>query len=158
MLSINNLSLRYGNRDLFYSVNLSFTGRERVGLVGRNGSGKSTILKIIAGQITPDAGSVNRSTNLTIGFLHQDLEIPEDKTIIDIVLSAKAEIKQLEHRIEELNVEIGQREDYESSEYSSILEELAHSTEHFHLMGGHSLRADGERILSGLGFKPEDME
>lgn len=157
MISVTNLTVQYGNRVLFDNVNFKIDVRDRIGLVGRNGAGKSTLLKIIAGYQQGDEGSVTIPKSSTLGFLHQDLELPKGKTVIDEALTAFAEAKKLEKRIDDITVELGVRTDYESEGYYDLLTELAEATDRFQILGGQKAEAEAERILSGLGFKSSDM-
>ena len=157
MISVTNLTVQYGNRILFDNVNFKIDVRDRIGLVGRNGAGKSTLLKIIAGFQTGDEGTVTIPNNSTLGFLHQDLQLPKGKTVIEEALTAFEEAKKIEQKIEKINTELGERTDYESDSYLELVTSLAEATDRFQLLGGNKAEAEAERILSGLGFKPEDM-
>lgn len=157
MISVTNLTVQYGNRILFDNVNFKVDVRDRIGLVGRNGAGKSTLLKIIAGFQSGDEGTVRIPNNATLGFLHQDLQLPKGKTVIEEALTAFAEAKKIEKRIEQINIELGERTDYESDSYLQLVTDLADATDRFQLLGGNKAEAEAERILSGLGFKSSDM-
>ena len=157
MISVTNLTVQYGDRILFDNVNFKIDVRDRIGLVGRNGAGKSTLLKIIAGFQSGDEGAVTIPNNATLGFLHQDLQLPKGKTVIEEALTAFEEAKKIEQKIEKINVELGERTDYESESYLELVTSLADATDRFQLLGGNKAEAEAERILSGLGFKPEDM-
>ncbi len=159
MISVNNVTVAYGERFLFDSANLSITDRDRVGLVGRNGAGKSTMMKIIAGQVNPNGGgNVARPNGTTIGYLHQDMATPKGKTVINETMTAFEEVKKLESRVEELNIELTERTDYESDSYMDLIHEVTEATERFHLLGGETAQADAEKILRGLGFKSRDFD
>lgn len=159
MISVSNVSVFYGERALFDGVNLVIGERDRVGLTGRNGAGKSTMMKIIAGQVNPNGGgNVTRPNGTTIGYLHQDMATPKGKTVINEALTAFDEVKELEERIEQLNHELTERTDYESDSYMDLIHEVSDATERFHILGGDTAQADAERILRGLGFKQRDME
>ncbi len=158
MITISDVFLKYGDRILLDQVSIAIKERERVGLVGRNGAGKSTLLKIIAGEQSPDGGKIARPNGSTLGFLHQELDLPVGRTVLAEALTAFEEAKRIETRIEEINVELGKRTDYESDSYSDILQELADANERFSLLGGHTMQSDAERVLKGLGFKDSDME
>ena len=157
MISVTNLTVQYGNRILFDNVNFKVDVRDRIGLVGRNGAGKSTLLKIIAGFQSGDEGTVTIPNNATLGFLHQDLQLPKGKTVLEEALTAFAEAKKIEKRIEQINIELGERTDYESDSYLQLVTDLADATDRFQLLGGNKAEAEAERILSGLGFKSSDM-
>lgn len=157
MISVTNIFVKYGDRVLLDSVSFVIGTRDRVGLVGRNGAGKSTMLKIIAGAVSPHDGSIVRPNQSSIGFLHQDMILPKGKTVIAETMTAFDRIKLLEKRIDEINDELQVRTDYESESYSDLLVELSESTEQFQMLGGTTMQAEAEKILSGLGFKPSDM-
>ncbi len=158
MLTISDVYIKYGLRVLLNKVNVTIKNGEKIGLVGRNGAGKSTLLKVIAGDMTPDEGKVSRPNGTTLGFLHQELDLPLGKTVMEETLTAFKEVKEIEQRIEDINVELGERTDYESDAYSELLQELSDKNDRFTLLGGHTMLADVERILKGLGFKPTDMD
>ncbi len=157
MLTIQNVQVKYGFRALLDNVSLTVKDRDRIGLVGRNGAGKSTLLKIIASDQVPDSGQVARPNGTTLGFLHQELELPSGKTVMQEALTAFKEVKELEAKIEEMNVEMSERTDYESDGYSKLLQDFSDANERVQLLGGASMEADAERILKGLGFKDGDM-
>ena len=158
MISVINVNVNFGERDLLDNVSFTIGERDRVGLVGRNGAGKSTLMKIIAGYVTPNGGgSIAKANEATIGFLHQDMTLPKGKTVMQEALTAFNEVKALEKRIDELNHELGERTDYETDSYMDLIHEVSDASERFHLLGGETAQADAERILKGLGFKSTDM-
>lgn len=157
MLTLSDISLKYGERVLFDRVNLVISERDKVGLVGRNGAGKSTLLKIIANSISPDEGTVARPSESSLGFLHQEIELPRGRMVLEETMTAFEEIQRLENRLEELTAEIGSRTDYESEAYHKLLEELDSVNHRLHILGGSSTEADIEKVLKGLGFKDGDM-
>jgi len=158
MITVSNIFIKYSDRILLDNVSFVIGERERIGLVGKNGTGKSTILKIIAKYQNPDSGTVTYPSVYTLGFLHQELELPHGKTVIAEALTAFDDIKKLEKRIEEINEEIAQRTDYESDSYSKLLEEFSDANERFGIFGGYNMESEAEQVLRGLGFKPTDME
>lgn len=158
MLNITNVYVQYGDRILLNRINLTISERDKVGLVGRNGAGKSTLLKIIAGEMSPHEGKVVRPNGSSLGFLHQEMDIPKGRTVLEEAMTAFAEAKDLETRIAELQVEVETRTDYESQEYMDLLEEFAHVNDRFHYLGGESVQGDAERVLKGLGFKQKDLD
>ncbi|MFK7771532.1 MAG: ABC-F family ATP-binding cassette domain-containing protein [Saprospiraceae bacterium] len=157
MISANNIYIKYGDRVLLDKINLVIGEKDKVGLVGRNGSGKSTIMKVIASYINPDSGEVIIPGGKTIGYLHQDMDLPKGKTVMEEALTAFDEVKKLEKRLVELNEEVATRTDYESESYSNLLNELSETGDRFHILGGESMEADAEKVLKGLGFKSSDM-
>lgn len=149
--------MQYGDRILLDHVSLVIMPGEKVGLVGRNGAGKSTFLKIIAGHISPQRGNVSRPTDSTLGFLYQEMNIPKGKTVMQETLVAFDSLKALEAKIDEMTKELELRTDYESEEYATFLDNFAELNDRFQIMGGESLEAQAERVLKGLGFKQKDF-
>ncbi|MAT56005.1 MAG: glycosyl transferase family 2 [Saprospirales bacterium] len=158
MLSVSDIYLQYGERILFDNISFSVGERERIGLVGRNGAGKSTLLKIIAGVISPDAGKVSRPGNSTLGFLHQEMNLPKGKTVIEEAMTAFEEARELEKRLENIHKEVAERTDYESEGYSKLLTDMADLEHRFHILGGHQMQPTAEKVLKGLGFEDKDFE
>lgn len=157
MIAATNIYVHFGERVLLDNVSVVIGTRDRVGLVGRNGAGKSTMLKIISGQMNPDGGQISRPNGSTLGYLHQDMSLPKGKTVLNETLSALEEIRMLEKKIALLDREIAERTDYETQSYLDLLHDHSELSEHFHLLGGHQLNAEAERVLKGLGFKTTDM-
>lgn len=157
MLSVSGIYQQYGDRVLFDRVSFVIMPRDKVGLVGRNGAGKSTVLKIIAGDQGSDEGHVTRPSGTTLGFLHQEMDLPTGRTVMEETLTAFAHIQAMEERLAELNREIETRTDYESDGYAKMLEEFTSLTERFALVGGITMEAEAERVLKGLGFEQKDF-
>jgi ATP-binding cassette, subfamily F, member 3 len=157
MLTLSNIYIQYGDRILLDRINLVIKPGERVGLVGRNGAGKSTILKIIAGEMSPQEGDVVTPSNFSIGYLHQDMLMPKGRSVLEETMSAFDEVLALDKKLHHIQEQLSIREDYESDEYSHLIIELSETTERLARLGGDTMQADTERILGGLGFKPTDM-
>ena len=158
MLTVTQLGVHFGDRTLFEGLNLFIGKRERIGLVGRNGAGKSTLMHILAGINVPSEGTVSYPNDYMIGYLPQEMDHNELSTVFDESASAFAEIKKLEERIVEITNEISTRLDYESNEYSRLIDELTESNQRLDIIGAGNLEEKIQRILQGLGFKPEDLE
>ncbi len=158
MITASNIYLQYGGRILFNNINVVIGERDKVGLVGRNGAGKSTFLKIIAGDVNPDEGSVTRPSNTTLGFLHQEMNLPKGKTVMEETLTAFDELKRLEKRIAEMQREMETRTDYESESYMKFLEEFSTANDRFQVLGGENMEGQAEKVLKGLGFKQTDFD
>lgn len=158
MLSATGIYQQYGDRVLFNHASFVIMARDKVGLVGRNGAGKSTMLKIIAGDMGCDEGTIVRPTGSTLGFLHQEMDLPTGRTVMEETLTAFAHIQALEDRLEELNKEMEVRTDYTSDSYANMLEEFTNVTERFALVGGITMEAEAEKFLKGLGFKQDDFD
>ena len=124
---------------------------------GENGAGKSTMLKILARDIAPDTGSIATEKEVKIGFLRQDIDFEQGRTVLEEAYEAFTDIKIVEKKLEEINHQLVTRTDYESEEYSQIIEDLADYTHRFDLLGGYNYVGDTEKILLGLGFKREDF-
>jgi ATP-binding cassette, subfamily F, member 3 len=155
MLNIHNLSVSFGGTYLFEEVTFRMGAGDRVGLVGKNGAGKSTMLKILAGDFKPDSGSISTAKEVQIGFLRQDIDFEEGRTVLEEAYQAFTEIQEVEKKLENVNHQLVTRTDYESDEYSLIIEELSDLTHRFDLLGGYNYVGDTEKILLGLGFKRE---
>ena len=155
MLNIHNLSVSFGGTYLFEEVTFRMGAGDRVGLVGKNGAGKSTMLKILAKDIAPDSGSIATEKEVRIGFLRQDIDFEQGRTVLEEAYQAFTEIKEVERKLEEINHQLVTRTDYESEAYSQIIEDLSEYTHRFELLGGYNYVGDTEKILLGLGFKRE---
>jgi ATP-binding cassette subfamily F protein 3 len=157
MISLTDIYLQYGDKILFDNQSLVIGNKDKVGLVGRNGAGKSTLLKIISKSISPDNGSVTRPSESTLAYLHQDMEIPKGKTVMDEAMSAFDEALKIESEMDDINHSLETRTDYESKEYLDILDRLADLSTKLDLLGGDSLKAEAEKVLKGLGFEQKDL-
>ena len=155
MLNIHNLSVSFGGTYLFEEVTFRMGAGDRVGLVGKNGAGKSTMLKILSKDLAPDSGSIATEKEVRIGFLRQDIDFEQGRTVLEEAYQAFTDIKEVEKKLEEVNHQLVTRTDYESEEYSQIIEELSDLTHRFELLGGYNYVGDTEKILLGLGFKRE---
>ncbi|HOZ74896.1 MAG TPA: ABC-F family ATP-binding cassette domain-containing protein [Flavobacterium sp.] len=153
MLNIHNLSVSFGGTYLFEEVTFRMGAGDRIGLVGKNGAGKSTMLKILAKDFAPDSGSIAAEKEIRIGFLRQDIDFEQGRTVLEEAYQAFAEIKAVEKKLEEINHQLVTRTDYESEAYSQIIEDLSDYTHRFELLGGYNYVGDTEKILLGLGFK-----
>ncbi len=157
MLSADNLTVSFGGSDLFRDVSFLINPKERIGLVGKNGAGKSTILKIIAGLQSPTSGSISKTDDCTVGYLPQQMRVADDTDLITECGKAFAEIIGLEQEIARCTEEISARTDYESEEYERLLHRLHEATERYHLLDGDNRDAEVEKTLLGLGFKREEF-
>ncbi|GGB71161.1 glycosyl transferase family 2 [Flavobacterium suaedae] len=158
MLNIHNLSVSFGGTYLFEEVTFRMGAGDRVGLVGKNGAGKSTMLKILSGDIPPDSGVIATEKEVKIGFLRQDIDFEKGRTVLEEAYQAFTEIKEAEAKIDEINEQLATRTDYESESYSKLIEDLSDYTHHYEVIGGYNYVGDTEKILLGLGFKREDFD
>ncbi len=157
MLNIHNLSISFAGEFLFEEITFKVTPGDRIGLVGKNGAGKSTMLKILSGDQESDTGQIAMEKNTRIGFLRQDIDFVEGRTVLDEAYEAFEEIKTLERQIEEINNQLTVRTDYESDSYSKLIEDVSDFTEHYEILGGYNYQGNTEKVLLGLGFKSEDF-
>ncbi len=157
ILSVNKVSLSFGGHEVFSDIAFQVNAGDRIGLVGRNGAGKSTLLRLIAGEYAPDAGNLATPGEFRLAYLKQELLKQPGITVMQLAEQAFDEIKRIEKRLDEINVEIAERTDYESEDYHNLLDELHQLTERFTLLHGHTYQADIERVLKGLGFKQTDF-
>jgi ATP-binding cassette, subfamily F, member 3 len=157
MFSINNLSVQFGGDYLFENVSYIINKRDRIGLVGKNGAGKTTMMRIICGQSMGDSGQVIMPSGSTVGYLPQEMKLRSNKTVIEETLNAFLEVKTLERNIEKYTTEISQRDDYESDDYHRLVEKLSDANERYALIGGATQNARAERVLLGLGFEHKDF-
>ncbi|MBR5324036.1 MAG: ABC-F family ATP-binding cassette domain-containing protein [Muribaculaceae bacterium] len=158
MISINGVSVEFGATPLFDNISYIINKRDRIALVGRNGAGKSTMLKIIAGVQNPTAGNVSIPKGVTIGYLPQHMPVNDTQTLIKETEMAFAEIFEMQKHIEELNTALAERTDYESKEYHDIIDELTIANEHMAIMGAMNYQAELEKTLIGLGFSRDDFD
>ena len=155
MLNIHNLSVSFGGTYLFEEVTFRMGAGDRVGLVGKNGAGKSTMLKILAGDFKPDSGQIATEKEVRIGFLRQDIDFEAGRTVLEEAYQAFKEIKLYEAKIEEINHQLVTRTDYESEAYSELIQQLSDYQHQYEIHGGYNYVGDTEKILLGLGFKRE---
>jgi len=158
MLNIHNLSVSFSGEYLFENVTFRIGAGDRVGLVGKNGAGKSTMLKLLSRDMEPDTGSIAMEKELKIGFLRQDIDFIPGRTVLEEAYQAFEEIKVVEATLDQVNKELAERTDYESESYSELIEKLSDLTHRFEIIGGYNYVGNTERILQGLGFKREDFE
>ncbi len=159
MITISHVSIRFGGHALFDDITASIGLRDRIGLVGKNGAGKSSLLKLLARISRPDEGDIVTPNAFKIAYLPQDGISASGQSVFEEIAShAFARHLQLDRRIHEISDEISVRTDYESDAYSDLLHELSDSHEEFTRIGGATMRAEIEIVMSGLGFSSADME
>ncbi len=158
MISIDNLTVSFGGWTLFDGISFLVNPKERIGLVGKNGAGKTTILKLIAGLQQPTSGAVTKNAECTIGYLPQQMQVADTTTLIAETAKAFEEVLAIEAEIERLTAEIAVRDDYESEEYEKLLHRLNDANDRYHILGGDTRDADIEKTLLGLGFRREEFD
>ncbi len=157
MISVDNLTVSFAGWDLFKDISFLINEKDRIGLVGKNGAGKSTMLKVLIGEQPPTSGTVSRNGECTVGYLPQQMKVADTTTLFDETESAFSEVLGLEQEIDRLNAEIAERTDYESPEYEKLLHRLNDATDRFHILGGMNREEEVEKTLLGLGFERSDF-
>lgn len=158
MLNIHNLSVSFQGNYLFEEITFRLGNGDRVGLVGKNGAGKSTMLRIISGEQQYDTGSIAIEKEINIGFLKQDIDFVEGRTVLQESYEAFHEIKALEAQLEDINTQLATRTDYESDAYHQLMIDVNDVQHQYEVHGGYNYKGETERILQGLGFKREDFD
>lgn len=158
MLNVHNLSVSFMGTDLFSGITFKLNKGDRIGLIGKNGAGKSTLLKVLSKDIETNGGTMAFDKDVRIGFLRQDIDFVEGRTILEEAYQAFEEIKEIELKLDEINEQLVIRTDYESEGYSQLIHDLTDLTERYELLGGYNYQGDTEKILQGLGFQREDFD
>ena len=157
MLNIHNLSISFGGEYLFEEITFRLGAGDRVGLIGKNGAGKSTMLKILSREQEPDSGQIAMDKEVSIGFLKQDIDFVQGRTVLDESYEAFEEIRDMERKIAKINQQLAERTDYESQAYNKLIEDLSDFTQHYEIIGGYNYQGETEKVLNGLGFLQEDF-
>jgi len=158
MLNIHNLSVSFMGTDLFSGITFKLNKGDRIGLIGKNGAGKSTLLKVLSKDIESSGGTMAFDKDVQIGFLRQDIDFVEGRTILEEAYQAFEEIKEIEVKLEHINNQLTTRTDYESDSYTQLIQDLTDFQERYELLGGYNYQGDTEKILQGLGFQREDFD
>ena len=158
MLDINNLGVSFGGEVLFENLSFRIGRGDRIGLIGKNGAGKSTLLKLLAGKNSPSVGGMSLEKNATIGYLPQELEVENHRTVLEETFQAFTEILKNQSRQDEVSKLLNTRTDYETDDYQELIQELSDLGSAFEVMGGYQYKAQSEKILAGLGFTPLDFD
>lgn len=158
MISINNLSVEFSAKPLFENISYVINPRDKIALVGKNGAGKSTMLKIIAGLQAPSSGSVSVPQDVTIGYLPQQMEVSDTLTVIEEVRKAFSHIKEMHARLDSLNNQLAERTDYDSPEYQQLIDRMTNLTEQIAMESSDNCEAEMEKTLLGLGFVRSDFK
>jgi len=158
MLNIHNISVSFSGEYLFEEVSYQLSPGDRVGLIGKNGAGKSTMLKLLAKEYEVDQGTIAIDKNISLGFLKQDIDFEKGRTVIEEAQQAFTEIKALEKQIEEVNNALASRTDYESESYHELMVSVGDLSDRYEIIGGYSYQGETERVLQGLGFVRGDFD
>lgn len=157
MLNIHNLSISFQGEFLFEDITFKLGNGDRIGLIGKNGAGKSTMLKILSKELEPDTGQIASDKELKIGFLKQDIDFVLGRTVLDESYQAFTEIKALEAQMDTINHQLAERTDYESEGYNQLMIDLNEVQHQYEIVGGYNYKGETEKILQGLGFKREQF-
>ncbi|MFD1614446.1 ABC-F family ATP-binding cassette domain-containing protein [Gelatiniphilus marinus] len=157
MMNIHNLSISFQGEYLFEDLTFKLGNGDRVGLIGKNGAGKSTMLKILSKEMEPDSGQIAADKELKIGFLKQDIDFVFGRTVLEEAYEAFTEIKALETKMEAVNTQMAERTDYESEGYHQLMVDINELQHQYEILGGYNYQGDTEKILQGLGFKRDDF-
>ena len=157
MISINNISVEFSSKSLFDNINYVINPRDKIALVGKNGAGKSTMLKILAGLQSPTSGTVSKPSDLTIGYLPQQMEVADSTTLIDEVKKAFSHIDAMKARFDEINNQLASRTDYDSDEYHQLIDKMTSVSDQIEFENEENCLAEMEKTLLGLGFNRTDF-
>ncbi|MCB4807820.1 ATP-binding cassette domain-containing protein [Tamlana sp. 62-3] len=157
MMNIHNLSISFQGEYLFEDITFKLGNGDRIGLIGKNGAGKSTMLKILSKELEPDTGQIAADKDLQIGFLKQDIDFVLGRTVLEESYEAFTEIKELEAKMDEVNNQLAERTDYESEAYNQLMIDINELQHQYEIAGGYNYQGDTEKILQGLGFKRDDF-
>tara|TARA_R110002049_G_scaffold180788_2_gene347806 strand:+ start:2185 stop:4095 length:1911 start_codon:yes stop_codon:yes gene_type:complete len=158
MLNIHNLSISFQGEYLFEEITFKLGLGDRIGLIGKNGAGKSTMLRILSKEQEADSGQIAADKDMRIGFLKQDIDFDFGRTVLEESYEAFKEIKSCEAKLEEINIQLAERTDYESESYNQLMIDLNEIQHQYEILGGYNYQGETEKILQGLGFKREDFD
>ena len=158
MISVEGLKVEFGVKPLFHDVSFVINDRDRIALVGKNGAGKSTMLKILCGLQKPTAGVVAIPNETTLGFLPQVMKLQDDTTVKEETRKAFSHNTEMKAKLDKMQQEMAERTDYESDDYAQLVEKFTQEHEHYMMMGGENYEAEIERTLTGLGFTRDDFD
>jgi ATP-binding cassette subfamily F protein 3 len=158
MLDVQNLGVSFGGEVLFENLSFRIGRGDRIGLIGKNGAGKSTFLKLLAGENSPSSGGMSLEKNTTIGYLPQELEVDNHRSVLEETFQAFPEILKNQSRQEKIGELLNTRTDYESDEYQELIQELSDLGSAFEVLGGYQFKSQTEKILAGLGFTTRDFD
>ena len=158
MVSVDNLKVEFGVTPLFDEVSYVINKRDRIALVGKNGAGKSTMLKILAGLQAPTSGVVAMPKEITVGYLPQVMVLSDTRTVMQEAETAFEHIFEMQQNLNRMNQELADRTDYDSEDYQKLIDAFTHENERLQMMGGLNYQAEMERTLMGLGFSRKDFD
>ena len=158
MFSVSNVTVAFGSFTLLDAVSFHISESDKIGLVGKNGAGKSTLMKLITGEQSPTSGSIEKPAGLRVGYLPQIMEHHKGRTVMEEVLSVFDYIHRMEQELEQVTAQLSSRDDYDSPAYAALIDRLNQLSDRLALEGGLSPQAQAQKVLFGLGFKPEELD
>ena len=158
MLDIHNLGVSFGGEVLFQDLSFRIGRGDRIGLIGKNGAGKSTLLKLLAGENSPTEGIMSLEKDISLGYLPQELEVDNHRTVLEETFQAFPEILKNQSLQDEIGEQLNTRTDYESDAYQNLIQELSDLGSAFETLGGYQYKSQSEKILAGLGFATQDFD
>ena len=158
MISIQGLKVEFGSQVLFENISYVINKRDKIALVGKNGAGKTTMLRIITGEQLPTSGTVARQADITIGYLPQQMQLKDELTVKQEAGRAFEHLQQMDEAIDRMNRDLAERTDYDSEDYQELIERVAEKTELRSLMQSENIEAEIEKTLTGLGFERSDFD
>ncbi len=158
MISIKDLSLSFGSRLIFDKISFDIHPLDKIGLTGKNGEGKSTLLKLIIGELTPDSGTISRPKDLTIGYLPQHITVEDSTTVLEEAMKAFDDVLKLEEQFNQLNKQLANRTDFDSEDYLKLADKVAHLADRLHVLESSKIEQYTRQTLLGLGFEEKDFQ
>ena len=158
MISVNNLSLYFGGQDIFKDISFMVNKGDKIGLVGKNGAGKSTLLNILSKNLTPNKGNVSIPNGLIVGYLTQDLDFEDGRTVIEEAQTAFDFLNTIKARLDHVDKELNERTDYETASYLELISEFNELEERYRMSGGNDVQSEMSQVLAGLGFTQYDFD
>lgn len=157
MINVHNLSISFQGEYLFEDLAFKLSAGDRIGLIGKNGAGKSTMLRILSKEMEPDTGQIAVEKDLNIGFLKQDIDFDYGRTVLEEAYQAFEKIKTLESKIDDIHHQLAERTDYESEGYHQLMVDLHEIQHQYEILGGYNYQGETEKVLQGLGFERSDF-
>ncbi|MFY7861501.1 MAG: ATP-binding cassette domain-containing protein, partial [Chitinophagales bacterium] len=158
MITVQNVTLRFGGRTLFENVTFLINREDRIGLTGKNGAGKSTLLKVLSGDIKPETGNMAMPRECRIAILTQDIERKVVGSVVEEARSAFKDLMEINEKLKDITYQLETRTDYESDEYMKLIEDMGDLQNHQNLLHSGNIEEEIERILTGLGFERRDFD
>ena len=158
MISVNNLSLYFGGQDVFSNISFMINKGDKIGLVWKNGAGKSTLLNLLSKNLSPNSGSISIPNGLVVGYLTQDLDFEDGRTVLEEAKTAFDYLNEIKDKLKYVNQQLNERTDYETQSYLDLITESHELGERFRMSGGNDIESEISQVLTGLGFTQYDFD